>query len=150
MNKHFWKAYQIFLRKSNLRSKKWLLPCSYDPNTNLMADYLHCIGKGNVSKMVLQGDQWLIKLRNPWKSQGILSICLRSQGIIAWMLPWRALLTFDSCSAHDESKRQHKIKPPIIFNAISLVCEGFRIYFLLILALIWFYLRYSPTHISGI
>ena len=30
----------------NLRSKKWLLSCSYNPNTNLIADHLHCIGRG--------------------------------------------------------------------------------------------------------
>ena len=26
--------------------KKWLLLCSYNPNTNLIADHLHCIGRG--------------------------------------------------------------------------------------------------------
>ena len=30
----------------NLRSRKWLLSCSYNPKTNLTADYLHCIGRG--------------------------------------------------------------------------------------------------------
>ena len=30
----------------NLRSRKWLLSCSYNPNTNLIADHLHCIGRG--------------------------------------------------------------------------------------------------------
>ena len=30
----------------NLRSRKWLLSCSYNPKTNLIADYLHCIGRG--------------------------------------------------------------------------------------------------------
>ena len=30
----------------NLRSRKWLLSCSYNPKTNLIADYLPCIGRG--------------------------------------------------------------------------------------------------------
>ena len=30
----------------NLRSRKWLLSCSYSPKTNLIADHLHCIGRG--------------------------------------------------------------------------------------------------------
>ena len=30
----------------NLRSRKWLLSCSYNPSTNLIADHLHCIGRG--------------------------------------------------------------------------------------------------------
>ena len=30
----------------NLRSRKWLLSCSYNPKTNLIADHLHCIGRG--------------------------------------------------------------------------------------------------------
>ena len=30
----------------NLRSRKWLLSCSYNPKTNLMADHLHCTGRG--------------------------------------------------------------------------------------------------------
>ena len=30
----------------NLRSRKWLLLCSYNPKTNLIADHLHCIGRG--------------------------------------------------------------------------------------------------------
>ena len=30
--------------KINLRSRKWLL--SYSPSTNLIADHLHCIGRG--------------------------------------------------------------------------------------------------------
>ena len=29
----------------NLRSRKWLLSCSYDRKTNLIADHLHCIGR---------------------------------------------------------------------------------------------------------
>ena len=29
----------------NLRSRKWLLSCSYNPKTNLIADHLHCIGR---------------------------------------------------------------------------------------------------------
>ena len=31
----------------NLRSRKWLLSCSCSPKTNLIADHLHCIGRGN-------------------------------------------------------------------------------------------------------
>ena len=30
----------------NLRSRKWLLSCSHNPKTNLIADHLHCIGRG--------------------------------------------------------------------------------------------------------
>ena len=30
--------------KINLRSRKWLQ--SYDPSTNLIADHLHCVGRG--------------------------------------------------------------------------------------------------------
>ena len=30
----------------NLRSRKWFLSCSYNPNTHLIADRLHCIGSG--------------------------------------------------------------------------------------------------------
>ena len=30
----------------NLRSRKLLLSCSYNPKTNLIADHLHCIGRG--------------------------------------------------------------------------------------------------------
>ena len=30
----------------SLRSRKWLLSCSYIPQTNLRADQLHCIGRG--------------------------------------------------------------------------------------------------------
>ena len=30
----------------NLRSRKWLLSCSYSPKTNLTADNLHCTGRG--------------------------------------------------------------------------------------------------------
>ena len=29
----------------NLRSRKWLLSCSYNLNTNLLADHVHCIGR---------------------------------------------------------------------------------------------------------
>ena len=32
--------------KINLRSRKSLLSCSYTPKTNLIAHYLHCIGRG--------------------------------------------------------------------------------------------------------
>ena len=28
----------------NLRSRKWFLPCSYNPNVSLTADHLHCRG----------------------------------------------------------------------------------------------------------
>ena len=30
----------------NLRSIKWLLSCLYNPDTNLIADHLHYIGRG--------------------------------------------------------------------------------------------------------
>ena len=30
----------------NLRSRKWLLSCSYNPKTNLIVDHLRCIGRG--------------------------------------------------------------------------------------------------------
>ena len=30
----------------NLRSRNWLLSCSYNRKTNLIADHLHCIGRG--------------------------------------------------------------------------------------------------------
>ena len=30
----------------NLRSRKWFLSCSCKPKTNLIADHLHCIGRG--------------------------------------------------------------------------------------------------------
>ena len=30
----------------NLRSRKWLLSCSYNPKINLIADHLPCIGRG--------------------------------------------------------------------------------------------------------
>ena len=30
----------------NLRSRKWLLSCSYNPKTNFIADYLHCTSRG--------------------------------------------------------------------------------------------------------
>ena len=30
----------------NLRSRKWLLSCSYNSKTNLIAVHLHCIGRG--------------------------------------------------------------------------------------------------------
>ena len=29
----------------NLRSKKWLLSCSYNPKAHLIADHLHCIDR---------------------------------------------------------------------------------------------------------
>ena len=35
-----------FFVEINLRSRKWLLACSYNPKTNLIADHLHCIGRG--------------------------------------------------------------------------------------------------------
>ena len=38
------KPIEHFFVEINLRSRKWLLSCSYNPNTNLIADYLHCIG----------------------------------------------------------------------------------------------------------
>ena len=34
----------VFIQ-SNLRSRKWFLSCSYNPNTNSIADHLHCIGR---------------------------------------------------------------------------------------------------------
>ena len=30
----------------SLRSRKFLLSCSYNSNTNLITDHLHCIGRG--------------------------------------------------------------------------------------------------------
>ena len=30
----------------NLRSRKWLLSCSYNRKANLIADHLHCVGRG--------------------------------------------------------------------------------------------------------
>ena len=35
-----------FFVEINLGSSKWLLSCSYNPKTNLIADYLHCIDRG--------------------------------------------------------------------------------------------------------
>ena len=40
------KPKENFFVEINLRSRKWLLSCSYNPNTNLIADSLHWIGKG--------------------------------------------------------------------------------------------------------
>ena len=43
------KPIETFFVKINLRSKKWLLSCSscsYNRNTKLIADHLHCIGRG--------------------------------------------------------------------------------------------------------
>ena len=40
------KPIEIFFVEINLRSRKWLLSNSYNPNTNLIADHLHCIGRG--------------------------------------------------------------------------------------------------------
>ena len=42
------KPIENFFVKINLRSKKWLLSCSscsYNRNTKLIADHLHCIGR---------------------------------------------------------------------------------------------------------
>ena len=39
------KPTEKFFVKINLRSRKWLLSCSYNPKTNLIADHLHCIGR---------------------------------------------------------------------------------------------------------
>ena len=41
------KPIENFFVKINLRSRKWLLSCSYNPKTNLIADHLHCIGRGH-------------------------------------------------------------------------------------------------------
>ena len=40
------KSIENFLVEINLRLRKWLLSCSCNPNTNLIADHLHCIGRG--------------------------------------------------------------------------------------------------------
>ena len=46
----------------NLRSRKWLLSCSHNPKTNLIADHLHCIGRridfysSNYDNFVVLGD----------------------------------------------------------------------------------------------
>ena len=46
----------------NLRQWKWLLSCSYNPKTNLIADHLHCIGRGidfyssKYDKFIVLGD----------------------------------------------------------------------------------------------
>ena len=40
------KPIENFFIEINLRSKKCLLSCSCNPNTNLIADHLHCIGRG--------------------------------------------------------------------------------------------------------
>ena len=40
---HFWKTYWKFSVEINLKSRKWLLSCSYNLKTNLIADHLHCI-----------------------------------------------------------------------------------------------------------
>ena len=40
---------EIFFGEINLRSRKSLLSCSYNPKTNLIAHYLHCIGRGTDS-----------------------------------------------------------------------------------------------------
>ena len=39
------KPIEIFFVEINLRLRKWLLSCSYNPNTNLITDPLHCIGR---------------------------------------------------------------------------------------------------------
>ena len=40
------KPTENFFVEINLRLRKWLLSCSYNPKTNLIADHLHCIGRG--------------------------------------------------------------------------------------------------------
>ena len=40
------KPIENFFVEINLRSRKWLLSCSYNPKINLIADHLHCIGRG--------------------------------------------------------------------------------------------------------
>ena len=40
------KPRENFFVESNLRSRKWLLSCSYSPKTNLIADHLQFIGTG--------------------------------------------------------------------------------------------------------
>ena len=40
------KPLEIFFVEINLRSRKWLLSCSYNPKTNLISDHFHCIGRG--------------------------------------------------------------------------------------------------------
>ena len=38
--------HNFFFVEIKVRSKKWLLSCLYNPNANLIADYLNCIGRG--------------------------------------------------------------------------------------------------------
>ena len=40
------KPIENFFVEINVRSRKWLLSCSYNPKTNLIADNLHCVGRG--------------------------------------------------------------------------------------------------------
>ena len=40
------KPIQNFFVEINLRPTKWLLSCSYNRRTNLIADIVHCIGRG--------------------------------------------------------------------------------------------------------
>ena len=40
------KPRETFFVEINLRSRKWLLSCSYSPKTNLIAFHLQCIGRG--------------------------------------------------------------------------------------------------------
>ena len=40
------KPIETFFVEINVRTRKWLLSCSYNQNTNLIADHLHCIGRG--------------------------------------------------------------------------------------------------------
>ena len=37
---------ECFFVEIKLRSRKWLLSCSYNLNTHLVADHLHSIGRG--------------------------------------------------------------------------------------------------------
>ena len=39
------KSIEYFFVESNFRSGKWLLSCSYNPNTNSIGDCLHCFGR---------------------------------------------------------------------------------------------------------
>ena len=104
------KIYEIGCRKASF----WISSISFISLTN---------GQGNpgkVGKLIL----WSMK---PWKSQGILSIYVGSQGIIglSHTLGSTTHIMFILCC--HESKRQHKIVPTGFFHTLSLVSEGLRI-----------------------
>ena len=57
MNTLLKKPIEDFFVEFNLRSRKWLLSCSYSPNTNSIIDHLHCIGRGiDFWELIVLGD----------------------------------------------------------------------------------------------